>query len=82
MSTTTTAGAPTTANTIQASAALGRSFGQLMRTLLPQLMGVFRLVLSNALAIFGTLRNALLSGMTVTAANKPVVVVKGAGQQY
>lgn len=77
---TTTSSAPTTANTLQASATLGRSFAQLMRTLLPQMMGVLRLLLSNVLSVFGAVRQALLGGMTVTAANRPVVVVKGAGQ--
>ena len=77
----TTSGAPTTANTMQASAQLGRSFSQLMRAVLPQIVGVLRLLLSNVVGIFGMLRQALVSGMTVTANNRPAVVVKGVGQQ-
>ena len=75
----TTTGVPTTANTLQTSAALGRSFGQFMRTYLPQIVSLLRLALSNVFVLVSSLRQALLSGLNgAAAANKPVVVVKGA----
>ena len=74
--TTATTAAPTTASTVQQSAALGRNAGSLLRNYLPQIMSIARLAFTNILAFIGALRNALLGGAVGAggATARPAVV--------